>query len=76
MQLTIQYILSLILLNLMATLNLEDRRISTLLAISTGANVNIQFKMVDNPRLQLTVRARSTRSWTPIAMRTRARMKK
>ena len=43
--------------------------------VPTGANVDVQFKMVDNTP-GLTVRTRSTRSWTPIATRTRARMKK
>ena len=43
--------------------------------IPNGANVNVQFKMVDNTP-GLTVRTRSTRSWTPIATRTRARLKK
>ena len=43
--------------------------------IPNGTNVDVQFKMVDNTA-GLTVRNRSTRSWTPIARRTRARLKK
>ena len=43
--------------------------------IPTGPNVDVQFKMVDNTP-GLAVRTRSTRTWTPIATRTRARLKK
>ena len=43
--------------------------------IPTGANVDVQFKVVDNTP-GLTVRTRNTRTWTPIATRTRARLKK
>ena len=45
------------------------------LMMTTGANVDVQFKTVDSTP-GLTVRTRSTRSWTPIATRTKARMKK
>ena len=43
--------------------------------VPTGAIVDVQLKMVDNTSGR-TVRTRSSRSWMPIATRTRAKMKK
>ena len=44
--------------------------------IATGANVDVQFKMVDKIPGLTVIRTTSTRSCTPTAMKTRARMKK
>ena len=43
--------------------------------IPTGDNVTVNYTVVDNTP-GLTVKTRCTRAWTPIAARTRARMKK
>ena len=43
--------------------------------IPTGANMDVQFTAIENTP-GLTVKTRNTQSWTPIATRTRARLKK
>ena len=60
-------------LNLIVTLHLKRMSVATV--IPTGANDDVHFDMVDNTP-GLTVQTRRTRTWTPIATRTRARLKK
>ena len=51
----------------------EDLDLDTV--IPTGANLDVQFTAIENIP-GLTVKTRNTQSWTPIATRTRARLKK
>ena len=49
----------------------DDQDLNTV--IPTGANVEVHFKMIDNTPGQA-ISTRSTRSWTPVAARTRAKL--
>ena len=51
----------------------EDLDLDTV--IPTRASVDVQFKVIDNTP-GLAVKTQNTQSWTPIATRTRARLKK